>query len=1710
MTTKSKPIPNANLWKQAAEELSKIDVQRYLNIDEQELKIYETPEDTLFNKEVIDKNADIIDIPKNMKRDYSFATYKDQLADLQLRKELAEKNRKAGILTAKQKKAVEDELQIEKKIRDQLKKLHDSFEEKIKLLFMACKKEPQFAAENIKFFYDVLIPLTKSPLVAKIAVRGYLSYRDAIFKATSDDLHKLIAQASLRALDSKFLMDHWCETPLDEQIRQSFHLLSSACFLYAHLLEDEEDGDENEKSEQNEENEDESIVTINAAKLAFLLPFFEQVFKVNPERYDVELRIRVAKFLKDAMTSKFIKPDELYTLPMLKLGSLLFHLLCLDTSIEYIEIIQLTLTQFLDMLNQNTSAIKMDDVELEKFIDTCFFYTKDKDAIKRINVFKEITCIDVLLDCMIKEKKNVFESVRHTLFLARYDPDPVCAELVEQLWKKLRLPVSEYDCNEFLPNLHDDLALIREEAAKVIQSLASTYPDKSSEILTNLDKLYKQLSKFEPAQYDTVGRKIRDEIDPWEKRVGITKAILLLAEGIKSEKYVMPILHLVVPEGLNDRAEACRNNMRNAATIVIQNYGETMVDQLFPFIEGELNKLTTAAKDDNLRQGLIVLIGTLAQYLKEDDKKIRIIVARLIEALSTPSQQVQESVAGCLPALVPFLRTDAKTLAENMFNLLTNAESYGERRGAAYGIASIIKGLGVASIKEMNINARLKELLAQKQKPLHREGALLCIEMLCSTIGKLFEPYLVHLLPDLLNAFSDSSEAVRRTADDTARAMMRSLSAHGVKLLLPSLLKGLDDDSWRTKYASVDLLGAMSNCAPRQLSTSLPSIVPKLCDALTDTQSKVQKASERALKQIAQVIQNPECLAISQHLIQALVDPPGKTASCLQTIVNNKFVHYIDSPSLALMMPIIYRALADRNTEARRMAAQIIANIYSLVDHKDMEPYLAALVPGLKKALLDPVPEVRTVAAKAIGSIIQFSAPATSENIQSDVMPWLKENLVSETSSVDRQGAAQGLSEVIAAMGDVFLEQNLPGVIRITESPTIEPYIRDGYILLYIYLPIALGERFVPYIGKIIPSILKALADETEYVRDSALRAGKRLITTYSNHARKLLLPQLQAALIHENWRIRQASVKLIGDFLFNISGVSGKMTSETAGEDDTMGSEAVNKAIVRCIGQRPRDELMAGIYLARYDVALVVRQAASHVWKVVVANTPRTLRDMMKPLFELLLHCLSSPNEDQQQMAVRCLSELVKKMGERILTVILPILEDRLANGGVDDRRGVAFALNEIIENTHREIIENHSASFVNAIRTCLCDNNKSVRDAANQTFSAFHGMTGSFAIDQIVSPMLDDFNKTGEIYILDGLCAIISGPSSRQLFQNLLPKLSRSPVNSIALCRIAAASGAISRNLPKLMDALLSEQLNTTVEEHIQNCLPVLFSIDDEEDVRTMLTSLLRHATGNRNALTAITLLKEYIENNEDEFTDSQLDLLVSGFISLYNCSNSDVLACVIDCFSTLIKMLEPPEYIELVLVLKRALKGLYTDSKKLADGQSVAFCQPKGWQPIVAVLREGMLAGGVEIKEVSANCIAQAIQMSNDVGIKPHVVNIAGPLIRVLGEKHPSPVKIAAMNALIKLLDKMPLSLKPFLPQMQSVFLKILQDPASQNLRQLSAQGVGHLLSFHPKPDSLLKELNKLCETEEISSSPEIAFDLKTDKIVQELIARVKEKI
>jgi len=56
---------------------------------------------------------------------------------------------------------------------------------------------------------------------------------------------------------------------------------------------------------------------------------------------------------------------------------------------------------------------------------------------------------------------------------------------------------------------------------------------------------------------------------------------------------------------------------------------------------------------------------------------------------------------------------------------------------------------------------------------------------------------------------------------------------------------------------------------------------------------------------------------------------------------------------------------------------------------------------------------------------------------------------------------------------------------------------------------------------------------------------------------------------------------------------------------------------------------------MGRSDIALTVRQSALHVWKTIISNTPRTLREILQTLFTLLLRCLASSNFDKRQVCV-------------------------------------------------------------------------------------------------------------------------------------------------------------------------------------------------------------------------------------------------------------------------------------------------------------------------------------------------------------------------------------------------------------------------------------------------------------------------------------------
>ena len=63
-------------------------------------------------------------------------------------------------------------------------------------------------------------------------------------------------------------------------------------------------------------------------------------------------------------------------------------------------------------------------------------------------------------------------------------------------------------------------------------------------------------------------------------------------------------------------------------------------------------------------------MGSLAKHLDPNDPKVRPIMRQLILALNTPSQQVQEAVANCLPPLVPTIKEEAPEIVNNLIATL--------------------------------------------------------------------------------------------------------------------------------------------------------------------------------------------------------------------------------------------------------------------------------------------------------------------------------------------------------------------------------------------------------------------------------------------------------------------------------------------------------------------------------------------------------------------------------------------------------------------------------------------------------------------------------------------------------------------------------------------------------------------------------------------------------------------------------------------------------------------------------------------------------------------------------------------------------------------------------------------------------------------------------------------------------------------------------
>lgn len=1261
------------------------------------------------------------------------------------------------------------------------------------------------------------------------------------------------------------------------------------------------------------------------------------------------------------------------------------------------------------------------------------------------------------------------------VFITSFNEDSTISELASFVWESNQFEISTKLMKDLFNFFEQSGSGSRLFTARAFAAAASYLSISSNEAFKECFSLLMNfyVEKAKPPQdildeFGLVAVSASQQKDSWEARSTVALCFKELAPSFKETGAVVVFVKFLLEYGaLGDKDVLVRDEMKEAGVEVISLHGSKHVEELIPLFEDYIS----TSKDIIVKENVIVLYGALGRHLHTGDPRINTIVERLLCTLQTPSEDLQKSIAKCISPLVPLFKQKVGEYVQASFQILFDSTAPIQvRRGAAWGIAGLVKGYGISALSEFDIIRNLLEASENKKDPKLRESAALAFECLSITLGKYFEPYVIEILPDILKSLGDAISEVRDATAEATKAIMSSTTSYGVKKLIPLAASNLEDISWRSKRGSVELLGNMAYLDPTQLSSSLSTIVPEIVGVLNDTHKEVRKAADQSLKRFGEVIRNPEIQKLVPILIQAIGDPTKHTEEALDALIKTQFVHYIDGPSLALIIHVIHRGMRDRSANTKRKACKIVGNMAILVDSKDLIPYLQQLIDEVEIAMVDPVPNTRATAARALGALVE----RLGESQFPDLIPRLLATLSDNAKSGDRLGSAQALAEVISGLGIAKLEELLPTIL--SGVTHYRAYVREGFMPLMLFLPVCFGQQFAPYINQVIQPILSGLADTDDNIRETSLKAGKLIVKNYATKAIDLLLPELENGMFDENERIRLSSVQLTGDLLFQVTGISSK---NEFSEDDAEYNVEVSRQITDVLGEERRSRVLSSLFVCRSDVSGIVRATTVDIWKALVPNTPRTIKEVLPTLTTIIVVHLASSSRTLRLIAAQALGDLVRRVGGNALSQLLPTLKESLDTAtDSNSKQGVCIALRELIESTSAESLYDFQDVVVCIINSTLIDEDETVRESAALCFDSFQERVGKAAIDGIIPHLLNVLEEGEKSeYALLALQEIMA-TKSEVIFPILVPTLLAEPIDSFKATAIGSLAEVAGPALYKrtstivnsVIDALISTE-DIETKTALESSLDKIFvSVSDAEGLHPLMQqimSLLKHDDIQKKA-TVLERLPNFFEHTSLDYSIYTADIVTNAILCLDD-SNSRIVEGNFNMLTALVKNQEKYMLEKLVKPAKQALEMVGVPGAELE-----AFKLSKGPNCILPIFLHGLMYGSGDEREASALAIADVVSKTPATGLKAYVTVITGPLIRVMGERFNSDIKAAILYALNVLFSKIPQLLRPFIPQLQRTFVKSLSDPSNETLRLRAAKALGTLIEYQPRVDPLVAEL------------------------------------
>ncbi|KAG5481373.1 hypothetical protein LSCM4_07084 [Leishmania orientalis] len=702
--------------------------------------------------------------------------------------------------------------------------------------------------------------------------------------------------------------------------------------------------------------------------------------------------------------------------------------------------------------------------------------------------------------------------------------------------------------------------------------------------------------------------------------------------------------------------------------------------------------------------------------------------------------------------------------------------SYIKKKAHAWGLVGVIKGLGLTSLRRYNVMDILRK--SAHEKHVERSGVMVLLEVLCSEMSPLFEPYALSMATELLEAVADSDPNISECADDAAKELMAKLSGVGLRQLIPRLVEGLASDSAKKRVPPLNFIGYVAFCSPKQLAAALPEIMKHIRGCLFDVNNAVSVAASNALRRVAGVVSNPEIQEHVELILNAMRSPSTETETALDALLYTRFVNMIDPASLALIVPVLSRGLGGQGGRTRPKAAQIVAAMVNLVsDPRALLPYTEELVRLLEEASQDPSPEARTTAAKAAAAL----ASSIGGHLIDEICQWAFSVLQRvQSGTIEKAGAAQVFVEVVNACGADLLKLCFP---TIENGMTDErPPVREGFLYVMVYAPSTLRtETFQDFLPVSLPWVLEGLSHFSDRVRDVALAAGDSIVSLYGTRNLELVLGPLLDGVSSEVTTLRQSSLQLSAKLMLHLvahikkklriqmaladadeetraelatsidaaMGGSGSGVAATAAQEGDEGAiltmeaardvekrgVSILSSLEEMLGTDNFVRMLSALFCGRHEHSANVRTDANMAWQACVASIRAAVNKIFDGLALLLVRFASSENPDCVEVAEKTI-EFTIRMNETIERFV-----DACCNMyKADSRRvklGSLVCLGTVVQFADPRRLVSMGGQIVGCVLPGMQEHD-AVQEAAREVFARVSKLVGPRLIESAVEAQL------------------------------------------------------------------------------------------------------------------------------------------------------------------------------------------------------------------------------------------------------------------------------------------------------------------------------------------------------------------------------------